>query len=150
VIQKSRFSNILPLKNPVIVEFMDYQCPPCRVLDNKFPKDITRIVRHLPLKMHPRAMFAAILAEKAHRDSKLDSIHSQLLNSDLSVESLKKLATDKSITSRWEVQAKSNIAADMADAKKIGVQGTPTMIVCLPSGEMYQASSLSQVKKLIR
>lgn len=150
VLPKSRFADVLPLKNPVVVEFMDYQCPPCRSLDKKFPASIRRIVRHLPLSMHSQAMPAAILAEQARLDSKLDALHPKLIDSDLKSDSLAKLATEQNISEVHKVEAKQNIAADVADAKKIGIPGTPTMIVCLPSGEMYQTSSLSQVKELIR
>jgi hypothetical protein len=79
ILPSKGFSNYLSVKTPIIVECMDYDCPSCRRIESKIPKEITRIVRHLPLTMHSRSMPAAVLAETSRIDRKFDLLHPKLI-----------------------------------------------------------------------
>lgn len=151
----TRFPGISAVKTPTLIEFLDYQCPPCRKIDielsniSKSPFGLRRIVRHLPLRMHSQAMPAAILAEEARIEGKFDQIHTQLMQSSLDSDSLKKLAFEHNIPTSQESIAKTRISQDIEDAKKIGITGTPTMILCLPGNKTYRIQSISEIRKLM-
>ena len=60
-----------------IVEFSDYSCPFCAMVNpmlhellDAFPNDLKLIFKHYPLEMHPRALPAAMAAECAGEQGK--------------------------------------------------------------------------------
>lgn len=70
-----------------IVEFSDYHCPFCKVLQKtyqrifeKYDGKVRRIFRHFPLEMHPGAKLAHISAECAGEQNKFWEYHSGIFN----------------------------------------------------------------------
>ena len=135
-----------PADAPVtIVEFSDFQCPFCQrakpVLDEvakRHPNDVRIVYRHLPLEsLHPRARASAEAASCAADGNKFWEYHDKLFanNRALSEVELRKYAAevgldaatfDQCLTSRKHAAA---VDADVEEAKKIGINGTPAFVV---------------------
>lgn len=69
-----------------IVEYMDYQCPPCRrahqVLEDYFKNNRSKVyfqVRFYPMPAHRHALRATLYAECAAREGKFWKFHDRLL-----------------------------------------------------------------------
>ena len=152
VIPPSRFPGILPLKSPILVEFSDYQCPPCRSLEDSLSKEslgLKRVIRHLPLKMHRWAYDSAVIAEKARFAGNFDSVSRELFSVALDKKTLDKISVKYSITSKMTEQAEKVVNEDKRTADELKLRGTPSMILCLPDGKIMQIQSISQLKGLL-
>ena len=98
-----------------------------------------RIVwKHLPLtSIHPNAMGAALASEAARSQGKFWEFHDKLFENQnqLAVEDLKKYAKEMGLdTTRFEkdlvdLQKKKRVEDDMAEAKALGITGTPGFFV---------------------
>ena len=72
-----------PRGSPVaVVAFFDYECPACRLLEDRLRKARTHIAggftvvyRHFPLAIHTHAEHAAIASECAARQGRFESMH---------------------------------------------------------------------------
>lgn len=68
----------------VLVEFADYQCPPCRKASETIQELLTRnpnvrlAFRNFPLKIHPYAFSAAVAAEAAREQGAFWQVHDAL------------------------------------------------------------------------
>ena len=135
----------------VLVEFSDYECPFCGKFFNETLPQIRKnyidtgkvlhVFRDFPLSFHPTAMPAAIAAECVHdqtddetyfkyhdllyanqqnlTDDKLRELAGQL--DGVNVEKLGKCMDDKKFA--------DEVAADMKDGQKYGVNGTPGFFI---------------------
>ena len=138
-----------PTKGPdnaavTIVEFSDFECPFCakvvptmKKIEETY-KDRVRIVwKHLPLSIHEDARGAALAAEVARKQGKFWEFHDRLFaNQDkLRPEDLKAHAKDLELDmARFEAdmqkaEEKRRIDADVAEAKRLGLSGTPGFFV---------------------
>lgn len=151
---KPEWANDRAIKGPAdapitIVEYSDFQCPYCskgyQVLEQvlkAYPGKIRFMFKHLPLPMHPLAMPASMRFEaialqdpaKAYKFHDEIFLNQRKLNSDgekfldsiaakvgADVAKMKKdMKSDK---------VKARIDADMAEAEKFGISGTPGFIV---------------------
>lgn len=128
-----------------IVEFADFQCPSCRrafaTVSNHFGKDSsTRLVfYHMPLvKIHDRAMAAAIASEAAGKQGKFWPMYDSLFTGEtpqLGPDDLDKKATqlglnmDKFHADEKDPALQDLIEADTHDADSLHVDETPTFLV---------------------
>lgn len=131
-----------------ILEFVDYACAASRnfapdldkVLINH-PAEVALVIRHLPIhgEMSDLAARAAVCAS---RHGKFEPYHRLLMRQpNLVVDSLVPYASRVGV---WDTAAFNTcigseaaslvVAADTADANKLGVRGTPTIFV---NGEQY-------------
>ena len=94
--------------------------------------------KHLPLtSIHPNAMGAALASEAARSQGKFWEFHDKLFENQnqLAVEDLKKYAKEMGLdTTRFEkdlvdLQKKKRVEDDMAEAKALGITGTPGFFV---------------------
>lgn len=135
----------------VLVEFGDYQCPPCRaeygsiksLVAARQPR-VGLVFRHYPLlQIHTAALPAAIYAEAAREQGKFGQMHDLLYSDVAGVDSkalegyanrlhLNMTALHKSI----QTTAKARVRADMNDALTLKVSETPTLILCEPDGKV--------------
>jgi protein-disulfide isomerase len=129
-----------------IVEFSDFECPACRrfasetfpALQQRFPGQLALVYRHYPLRSHAAALPAARAAECAASQGRFEAFHDVLF---AQVDSLRGLAFrwlagqagvadldafDRCAKSTARVSA---IEADLAEVRRIGGQGTPTLVV---------------------
>jgi protein-disulfide isomerase len=132
----------------LLVEYSDFECPFCTrgyqtVMDlmKKYGDKIKFVYKHLPLSFHPQAMIAAKYyeavrlqaADKAFKfHDEIFKNQGKLKNGEAFLKSVaKSVGADmdklaKDITSK-EVEARIN--ADMEEAGKFGMQGTPGFII---------------------
>ena len=94
--------------------------------------------KHMPLtSIHPFAMGAALASEAARSQGKFWEFHDKLFENQnqLAVEDLKKYAKEMGLdTTRFEkdlvdLQKKKRVEDDMAEAKALGITGTPGFFV---------------------
>lgn len=127
-----------------IVEFSDFQCPFCARVNPTLAQlredygDKVRVVfKHLPLAFHSKAPAAHAAGEAAHRQGKFWEMHDKIFENQreiseenyviwageigLDVEQFKKDSASP------EVKAKVN--ADLQEAGKLGVSGTPGFFI---------------------
>jgi protein-disulfide isomerase len=127
-----------------IVEWADFQCPFCvRVnptlekVTEEYGDKVRFSFKHLPLSMHSKARAAHQAAEAAHRQGKFWEMHDQIFAKpkDLSEETYLRYANEigldidqyKKDFSSSSVRKK--VDADLAEARKLGVSGTPSFFI---------------------
>ena len=127
-----------------IVEWADFQCPFCvRVnptlerVTKEYGDKVRFSFKHLPLSMHSKARAAHQAAEAAHRQGKFWEMHDRIFAKpkDLSEETYLRYANEigldvdqyKSDFSSSSVRKK--VDADLAEARKLGVSGTPSFFI---------------------
>lgn len=134
-----------PVKGPAdakvtIVEFSDFECPFCQRGANTieevlkaYPNDVKVIFKNLPLPFHQNAKPAALAALAAGKQGKFWEMHDVLFQNQrnlgeefylqtakdlgLDIEKFKKDLADESLAKQIE--------ADEAQARKLGITGTP-------------------------
>jgi protein-disulfide isomerase len=130
-----------------VVEFTDYQCPYCRRFEAEtFPRlkhdwidtgKVRFIVRDLPLEIHSAARLAAQAAHCAGAQGGFWPMHDALLKKDaqLGEKDIEALATRLGLDA---AQLHECIGADryapaiaqaVADAARLGVNGTPSFVI---------------------
>jgi len=132
-----------------IVEYSDFQCPYCQrgyftveELRKKYGEKLRIVFKHLPLDFHPLAMPAAKYFEAiAMQDSeKAYRFHDEIFNQQQKftqegdkflMKTARKLGVNmarlkKDLTSNT---VKARIQADMEEAQKLGIVGTPGFLV---------------------
>lgn len=145
-----------------LVEFGDYQCPPCRASFVLLQKDLnpgTRKIRfefrNFPLtSIHPYAYDASVLAEVAREENKHWAVHDALYKHDISANSLLQIAKEFDLGSERKkgdifVHAKNVVDQDMKCGELIGVNSTPTFILCYPNGDAVRLTSLQDLPAAI-
>lgn len=152
-----------PKNAPVtIVEFFDPSCEACRAfyptvkgIVAKYPKDVRLVMRYLPL--HPGSAEAIVILEAARVQGKLEPVTAALLEAQPEWH-------DGKMDGAWAAAEKGglNVAKarampttdamawmeqDIADARAVGVRGTPTFFV---NGEMLVQPSPEQVEARVQ
>lgn len=133
----------------VLVEFGDYQCPPCRSEYDAIQKVIAArqprvgfVFRHYPLmQIHPAAFTAALYVEAARDQGKFEQMHTLVYSDDAGVApaALEGYANRlhlnmAALHTSMQTTAKARVRTDMEDAQTLNVTATPTLILCGPSG----------------
>lgn len=134
-----------PAGAPVtIVEFSDFQCPYCaravptlKQIEDTY-KDTVRIVwKHLPLAIHKDAVGAALAAQAANKQGKFWELHDMMFadQKKLGPDDLKQYGKSLQLDmARFEadqvnVDEKKRIDADVAEARALGITGTPGFFI---------------------
>jgi protein-disulfide isomerase len=127
-----------------VVEFSDFQCPFCRrvgptleQIQREYGDDVRIVFKHLPLPMHSNAPAAHAAAEAAHLQGKFWQMHDlifsdqQGMSPDRYKEYARQLGLDMARFERDVAsdEVKQRIAADSAEAARLGVSGTPAFYV---------------------
>jgi protein-disulfide isomerase len=130
----------------VVVEFTDFQCPYCIRHANTTLLQLRRqyvdtgviqyVVKNLPLQeLHPLSLRAAIAAECGFRQHKYWPLHDAMFSTSkrspdpdrLAIESgLDRQAFDTCMNQSFAVAA---VHSDMAEAERLGLDGTPTFVI---------------------
>lgn len=146
-----------------VVVFSDFQCPYCKqatpVLNQvmeAYGNNVRLVFKHLPLSsIHPQALGAAQAGVCAEKQGKFWDYHDRLFASspDLSPAVLEKIASDIGLNTREfrscidDEESRSAILRDLQTAKKLGIQGTPTIVI---NGQILkEAVSFEVFKKVI-
>ena len=139
-----------PTANVVVVEFADFQCPPCRahaldtqpVLDKTFVDsgEILWVFKHLPLQIHPQAPASAAASECAADQGSFWEMHDLLFEaqSQWSVDDpepvlldlAKQLGLDLEQfgTCLASEETRAKVQADLSDAQGV-VNSTPSFVI---------------------
>jgi protein-disulfide isomerase len=132
-----------------VVEYSDFQCPYCKKgwetaneLKKKYKDKMVLIFKHLPLQFHPLAMPAAKRFEAIALQSakKAYEFHDEIFKNQEQLTSggeafldgiakKIKINVEKMKKDMESEKVKKRIEADMAEAAKFGIQGTPGFVV---------------------
>ncbi len=135
-----------------LIEYSDFQCPYCtrgfevvvKGLLEKYKGQVAFVYKHLPLSFHAEAKIAAQYYEamRIQSDKKAFDFHDRLFTNEAQGKLrtakegyLKKLAKELGADMKKlakDVKSKEvldRIAADEAEARKFGIQGTPGFII---------------------
>lgn len=144
----------------VLVEYTDYQCPFCRRFHERSWPEIKRRyvdtgkvrleVRDMPLQFHDQALPAATAARCAGRQGKFWAVFNALLDKPeaLTADGPRQAATAAGVSlPEFEQCLKSPavrraIEADIEDAERIGVDGTPGFVIARRKGERLEGTLL--------
>ena len=134
-----------PANAPVtIVEFSDFQCPFCarvvptlKQIEDTYKDNVRIVWKHLPLEIHKDAVGAARAAESAAKQGKFWEFHDVLFANQKKLGSadLKQHAQELRLDmKRFETDLlnsddQKRIDADVAEAKALGVTGTPGIFI---------------------
>ena len=141
-----------------LVEFGDYQCTPCHIAAGEVPVFLNRYhgrlrftFRNLPLTMiHPSAMQAALDAETARTQGRFWEVHDALYKippasfSDEAVNSTMKVHP-MHIGGIITINARKAVEADVQEAKRLGIESTPTFILCQPDGTVIRLQNIDRI-----
>ncbi len=133
-----------PAAPVTIVEFADFECPVCKEnlpilkqLQSLYPDQIRLVYRDFPIASHPQARPAAEAAHCADEQGQFWSYHDALfaLAPDLKAPAYLKLA--ESLKLNLEAftaclgsnRPKEAVNKDLAEARRLGLSGTPTFFV---------------------
>lgn len=144
----------------VLVEFGDYECGPCRATEprvkallKKHEPNLALVFRDLPLTtIHPRALDAAVLANRATNAADYWAIHDLLYAAKIDASSLRR-ATEAlaqcTTQPLGEQTAMSRVNESIRDAKRLGIGGTPTLALVCPGGIVRRVQRLEDVEELL-
>ncbi len=128
----------------VVVMFADFQCPfsaraanTLRELERLRPHQVRIVFKNLPLAFHKDAKLAAEAALAAHAQGRFWAYHDRLFENTrrLTPLDLEQYAAELGLDvpqfrdTLMEGVYRSDVQADMAQAKRLGVTGTPTFFV---------------------
>ena len=142
-----------------LFEFADYQCPFCkRFHESSFPELKTKyidtgkvryVVRDMPLSFHDKAMPAAIATRCAGAQGKFWPVFNALFAAQaLSAELTHQVAIQAGVNEKLFEACLTNpsisksIEADIAEAERLGVTGTPGFIIAERQGSEFVGSVL--------
>lgn len=131
----------------LIVEFVDYQCPGCRLFERRlaafkaaYPGAVAVRYRHWPLPYHETAYPAARAAECAAVQGRFPAFHQYLMSEtgwlDSPEAEFMRIAGEVDIPDSTvfrecvtDVQPSPRIEADIEAARGLGGRGTPTLVI---------------------
>ncbi len=142
-----------------LVEFGDYECPPCKqmhheleiLLRSSFPNG-RLIFRQFPLvRLHPYALEAAIAAEAAGEQGQFWQMHDLLYNgptlsSTRIIKYVQQLGLDRArFNLSIKTTAKKRVENDLDLARRLQLPGTPMLILC-EANRPARATSLKEMQ----
>ena len=145
-----------------IVEFSDFECPYCaraaktvHELMDSYPEGVRVVFRQFPLPMHKNAQLAAEASLAAHAQGKFWKMHDKLFENsrNLSRESIEKMGVEIGLDMAKFKKAlddgtyKKAVEADKELGSKVGVSGTPTMIV--NTKRVQNPGDIKSIQKLV-
>ncbi len=146
-----------------LVEFGDYQCPPCAALAPKVEELVrknSKILnfrfRHFPLSMHKFAMEAAQISELSRKNGTFHQFHQEAyaLKAQFNPQTILDLARKHGIDyanvmEAEKVELLNQVQKDIEQGESIRVDSTPTFILCAPNKKIWKINTLSQIDSLL-
>jgi protein-disulfide isomerase len=144
----------------ILIEFTDYECPYCkRFYDTTFAEikkkyidtgKLRFISRNLPLPFHKHAKNAALAAACAGDQGKYWQMRKSIFGNpkQMQAEHLSAYAKDNGLNVKRFDTCMTNkthtakIKKDMADARAIGVTGTPSFVLAKSGGDVVEGEKL--------
>lgn len=154
--------NDAPNASVTLVEFLDYQCPGCAVLQpamgqlaQEYGDRVEFVIRDFPLPSHRNAEPAAVAAEAAHQQGRFVPMYERLFQTQQAWAEqpdaagifrgyaeelgLDMNAYDAAVADPATLE---KVNADKAAGEQAGVQGTPAVFV---NGEMLEVDSVQDI-----
>lgn len=149
-----------------IVEFGDYQCPPCKTaqeimktISADYSGKITFVFRNFPLPLHANSNIAALAAEAANAQGKFWEMHDKLYETQTEWSNLENpldafvgyaqsisLDTEKFKQDVENKTYQNKIDRDLQDGTTISVLGTPSFFL---NGVAVSDYTLANMKSII-
>lgn len=132
-----------------IVEFVDYECPHCRMVQpvlkqllDEFRNDLAIVLKHYPLGQHTNARLAATAGVAAHRQGKFWALSDRMWdNADaLTRTMLEKLAREAGLDVEKfrkdldDPEVAAQVQKDRDEGARLGLRSTPTLYI---NGQLY-------------
>jgi NhaA family Na+:H+ antiporter len=147
------------VKSPVtLVEFGDYECPPCARMHSQVQELLSQhqgqvrlVFRQFPLSFHAQAQSAALLAESARNRGKFWPMHDALYGFEggLTSSHLAQLQREFGLKPSAPTTLLTRVHRDQQDATRLQVQGTPSFFVVTPKGQVWKLNALAQTKQFL-
>ena len=134
-----------PANAPVtMVEFSDFQCPFCgrvvptiKQIEKEYGDKVRVVFKHLPLAMHSKAPLAHAASQAAANQGKFWEMHDLIFANQREMSEAKYIEYANQLgldETRFKAdmaspQTKKKIDADVAEAAKLGVTGTPGFFI---------------------
>lgn len=127
-----------------VVAFSDFQCPFCNRVNptlakllETYPGKVRIAFKHMPLRIHPDAPAAHAAAEAAGRQGKFWEMYDKIFANqrELTPEKFKQYAAELNLDAaqfekdRNDPAVKAKVDADIKEAEKLGVAGTPAFFI---------------------
>jgi 2-hydroxychromene-2-carboxylate isomerase len=127
-----------------IIEFVDYECPHCRLAQELLrqameanPNEVKVYFKHYPLSSHTNARIAAEAATAAHKQGKFWAYNDKVwaLSDMLSPAALDKIAKEVGLdmakyrSDKDGDEIKKRVQKDRDDGQAIGIHSTPTIFL---------------------
>ena len=124
-----------------------------QVLD-KYPDSVKVVFKHYPLSFHEQALPAALASMAAAKQGKFWEYHDELFINQKSLDQKKYLEIAENLgldikkfsLDMMRPSLRQKIEQDVAEAKKAGVTGTPTIFV---NGRKLKNRDIAAISKLI-
>ncbi len=151
-----------------VVEFFDFQCPPCgrlapvlEQLADDYAGQVDFVARNYPLPMHDNAMSAAIAGEAAAQQGAFDDYYSAVFEqqaawSELSageaMQTFRVIAESLDLDlAAWDAAVadpatRAAVQEDLDDGAALGVRGTPSLFI---DGVQTTPSSADDLRRAI-
>ncbi len=164
-----------PVKNNVLVEYSDFQCPSCKNVHDIFKnietsgsadfditKKVTLVYRHFPLiQIHDKAILAAYASEAAGRQNKFWEMVDLLFDNQSTWEKSNNpqqehylnyakqlnLDIDQFKKDSDSSEVKNRVAEDLNAANQMGIDSTPTFFL---NGQKVDVNSFDEFKKMLK
>lgn len=147
-----------------LVEFADYQCPPCQrvsvllldVMRHNAGK-VRLTFRNFPLtNIHTEAMRGAVASEIARQKGCFWQVHDALYahQDSLSQRTIDLVLSEQKIDARRLApttisNAQKTVEADLSFADSVGLESTPSFLICCPDGRVWKLNSIYQINDFL-
>ena len=144
-----------------IIEFMDFECPPCRMSYpkikaqlSKCPLSVFREV-NFPLPMHPFAFGAAVASEIAREGGKHDEVFEYLFSGKVALDEksmntyLRSRKLPGNVGAKESADHEKKVKDDIALGKALNINSTPTVMVLSRDGTLTEVRNLDLIPELL-
>jgi len=153
-----------PTSAPItIIEFADFQCPYCvkvvptlEAVLERYPDQVRLVFKHLPLPMHPKAPLAHEASVAAGAQGQFWTMHDLLYANRHQMDRADFLGYAETLgldvvqfeTALDSGQYREIVEADMQEAQRLGITGTPTFVI--NGRKLVGAKPLAAFETIIR
>lgn len=147
------------VKSPLtLVEFGDYECPPCARMHPKVQEflsdhrgQVRLVFRQFPLSFHAQAQGAAMLAEEARGRGKFWPMHDALygFEGNLDPSRLRQLSQEFGLKPGSTKLLLARVQRDQQDATHLQVDSTPSFLVVTAGGQVWKLNELTQASQFL-
>jgi protein-disulfide isomerase len=152
----------LPVDRVSLVEFMDFQCPPCKAaypgIRNflKSHPNVNYVPVNFPLSFHVHAFEAAVAYELSKTHNQEEKVFQDLMTGKVALDAhslnsyLEQRRLRGDVGSTRAHAAEQRVRDDLKLAKDLGVSGTPTFFIVSRAGTVTQAGSFRDLEELVK